>query len=39
MLDLLKEGYQEMVDESSHIMRDFEFVDCESLKHADRKII
>ena len=35
MINLLKEGYQEMSGESQKIARDFESLDRESLKYVD----
>ncbi len=32
-IDLLKEGYQEMTKEALVLLRDFESLDCESLKY------
>lgn len=35
MKDLLREGYQEMDETSTQLMRDFESIDRESWKHVD----
>ena len=35
LVQLLKEGYQEMAGESQKVMRDFESLDRESLKYVD----
>ena len=33
ILRLLREGYQEMAEESERVMEDFKFLDSESLKY------
>lgn len=35
LVNLLREGYQEMAPESDKIMRDFKSLDQESLRYAD----